>query len=199
MREHLQPWYDKWLAEHRETDLIHVGRNARGEASLPQVHFVRDNLAGLFWSDVPYASRAAAPPRTDTKETAYVIGEHSSKSVRLPVYSLERPKLGIQVVLRDNQHDWNVSVISDTPIATDLHGFELDYSRDDDRKRYPNGFRSPGSWGYCYFQGFPDEVKFGPFSENPCKFSLCVNGDYDVYTLLWLLMRDRRGAISGKR
>lgn len=91
-------------------------------------------------------------------------------------------------------HDWNVSVISETPVTTDLRGFELDYSRQDDRDRYPNGFRAPGAWGYCYFQGFSPDVQFGPFSESPCKFSLCVRSDYEVYTLLWLLLRDRRVA-----
>lgn len=191
MREHLQPWYDKWLTDHKETNLIYVGRNARGEVTLPQVHFVRERLAGLFWADVPYDRRAAAPPREDSKETAYVIGEHTSKSVRLPVYSLERPDLGLQVVLRDNYHDWNVSVISETPITTDLRGFELDYNQRD-RERYPNGFRAGGSWSYCFFQGFPDELRFGPYSENPRKFSICIDSDYEVYTFLWLILRDRR-------
>ena len=196
MREHLQPWYDRWLAEHADTNLIYVGRDARGEVTLPQVHFVRDDLAGLFWADVPYDARKTAPPREDCKETALVIGEHSSKSVRLPVYSLERPDLGIQVVLRENYHDWNVSVISETPIAADLRGFQLDYARAEDRARYPKGFRAPGSWGYCFFQGFPHEVQFGPHSENPRRFSLCINSDYEVYTFVWLLMRDRRGVAS---
>lgn len=196
MREHLQPWYDRWLAEHKETDLFYVARDRRGDVSLPQVslpqvHFVRDRLAGLLWADVPYEARAIAEPR-ECRETARVIGEHTSKSVRLPVYSLERPDLGLQVVLRDNYYDWNVSVISETPIAADLRGFELDYSRDEDRARYPSGFRAPGSWGYCYFQGFPREMQFGPFSESPRKFSLCVRSDYEIYTLLWLIMRDRR-------
>jgi hypothetical protein len=199
MREHLQPWYDKWLADHKETKLIYVrryvGRNARGEVTLPQVHFVRDVLAGLFWAGVPYEQRAAAEPRNNCKETAYVIGEHTSKSVRLPVYSLERPDLGLQVVLRDNYHDWNVSVISETPITTDLRGFELDYFRKEDRERYPDGYRPGGSWGYCYFQGFPREVQFGPYSENPRRFSLCIEDTYQMYTFLRLILRDRRAAV----
>jgi hypothetical protein len=192
VREHLQPWYDRWLVEHQDTKLIYVGRNARGEANLAQVHFVRDDLAGLLWADVPYDRRATSPPRDDCKETAYVIGEHTSKSVRLPVYSLERPDLGLQVVLRYNFHDWNLSVLSETPVTTDLRGFELDYARKEDRDRHPSGFRAPGTWGYCFFQGFPHEVQFGPFSENPKKFSLCIDSAYQVYTFLWLLMRERR-------
>lgn len=198
MREHLQPWYDAWLAEHERTNLLYVNRNRLGEVMLSQVHFVRDELAGLFWADVPYDRRAAAPPRSDTKETAHVIGEHTSKSVRLPVYSLERPDLGLQVVLRDNYHDWNVSIVSETPIEADLRGFELDYARKEDRDRYPDGYRAGGSWGYCFFQGFPREVQFGPYRENPRKFSLCVGDNYQVYTLLWLVLRDRRDRRDGR-
>jgi hypothetical protein len=188
MHEHLQPWYDKWLAEHHETDLLYVSRNARGEVSLSQVHFVRDRLAGVFWADLPYDQRPASPPRNDCKETAYVIGQHTSKSVRLPVYSLERPDLGLQIVLRDNMYDWNVSVVSETPIATDLRGFKLSYSDEKERERHANS----GYWDYCFFQGFPDELQFGPYSENPRKFSLCINSDYEMYTFLWLITRDRR-------
>lgn len=192
MKEHLQPWYDKWLTEHKGTGLIYVRRNQRGEVSLPQVHFVRDSLARMVWSDVPYDDRPKAPPRDDCRESAYVIGEHRSKSVRLPVYSLERPDLGLQIVLRDNYHDWNVSVLSETPITTDLRGFGLDYRRETDRARFPDGYIPGNSWGYCFFQGFPEEVQFGPFSENPRRFSLCISSNYAVFTFVWLIMRDLR-------
>jgi len=186
MKEHLQPWYDKWLIEHEDTNLLHVDHNARGQVHLRQVEFVRDVLAGVFWEGA-YDRRKPATPRDDCNESAYVIGKHQSKSVRLPVYSLERPDLGLQVVLRDNFYDWNVSVLSETPITTDLRGFELDYRREEDRERFPNGYTPGHCWGYCFFQGFPEEVQFGPFKENPCRFSLCIRGDYDVYTFLWLL------------
>lgn len=191
MREHLQPWYDKWLTEHKDTNLIYVSRNRDG-VYLSQVHFVRYSLAGLFWADIPYDKRNPAPPRDTCKETALVIGEHTSKSVRLPVYSLERPDIGLQIVLRDNYHGWNVSVISETPITTDLRGFELDYRDEDDRKRFPDGYIPGWSWGYCFFEGFPTDVEFGPFSENPRKFSLNIGSDYQVYTFVYLLMRDLR-------
>jgi hypothetical protein len=195
MREHLQPWYDKWLEEHKDTTLIYVQRSPQEGPSLAQVHFVRDTLASLVWADVPYDNRKPATPRDALRETAWVIGEHTSKSVRLPVYSLERPDLGLQIVLRDNYHDWNVSVISETPIvASLLQGFKLDYSSDKERARFPNGYEPGRSWGYCFFQGFPEEVQFGPYSENPRRFSLSIQNAHKVYTFIWLLMRDRRSS-----
>ena len=196
MKVHLQPWYDKWLKAHEDTNLSYVSRDHRGQAQLHQVHFVRDTLCGMLWADVPYDKRGNAPPRDTCKETCYVIGEHTSKSVPLPVYSLERPDLGVQIVLRDNYHDWNVSVMLEKPLpdlGEVLEGFELDYSREEDRKRFPDGYTPGHSWGYCYFQGFPEEVQFGPYSENPRKFSLCIGGEYSLHTFMWLLMREIRG------
>lgn len=192
MKIHLQPWYDQWLKEHRDTNLYHVSRNPRGEAFLHQVHFVRDDLSGMLWADVPYNKRPSAPPRDDCKETGFVVGEHMSKSVPLPVYSLERPDLGIQFVMRDNFHDWNVSVISEKPITTDLRGFQLDWS-EEDKKRFPNGYTPGRSWGYCHFQGFPEEFQFGPFSQNPCRFSMCLGSETKLWTLFFLILRDIRG------
>jgi len=195
MKIPMQAWYDKWLKANQDTNLVYVPKNNRGEPSLHQVHFVRDTLASIVWADVPYDKRPNEPPPRDTcKETCFVIGEHKSKSVSLPVYSLERPDLGIQFVLRDNYHDWNISVLSEKPITTDLRGFELDFSESDKKRFAERGPWTPGgSWGYCYFQGFPMEVQFGPFSQNPSRFSLCIGGEYSVHNFIWLIMRDLRG------
>lgn len=192
MKIHLQPWYDKWLANERIAK--NIPPNTNDGPSLHQLHFVRDHLCGMLWADVAYNKRPHSHPRDELKESCFVIGEHSSKSVHLPVYSLERPDLGIQFVLRDNYHDVNMSVISEKPINADtLRGFELDYSRESDRKEFANGYRPGRSWGYCYFQGFPEDVQFGPFSENPRKFSLCLGSEYSVWTFVWLIMREVRG------
>jgi hypothetical protein len=195
MHEHLQPWYDTWLAEHAGTDLIYaVGSDKKPQ--LQQVHFVRDMLAAIVWQDVPYEKRAPASPR-ECKETAFVVGEHLSKSVRLPVYSLERPDLGLRIVARDNFYDWNVSVASERDVATDLRGFPLDYWIESERERFKDGYQPGRSWGYCFFQGFPSDMQFGPYKENKRRFSMCVGSDYELFTLVWLIMRDVRGGRDG--
>ena len=122
MRMHLQPWYDHWLEEHKDTGLLYARSGER--VQLGQVHFVRDDLGPLFWSGVPYDERPVAGARADCRETALVVGEHHSKSVRLPVYALERPDIGLRVILRDNWYDWNVSVIAEKPVDADLRGFQ---------------------------------------------------------------------------
>jgi len=187
-KEHLQPWYDKWLEEHADTDLIYT--RSGGKIQLSQVHFVRDQLSAVFWQGIPRKDRPPAPPRDGCKQTAFVIGEHHSKSVRLPVYLLERPDLGLKVVLRDNYHDWNISVVSETPVEADLRGFVLDYRDEEEQEKFRDGYKPGRYWGYCFFQGFPDKYWFGPYSENPRKFSLYNSSDYITYTLVWLLMRE---------
>ncbi len=150
-----------------------MNRDHRGDPYLAQVHFVRDTLAGLLWADVPYDTRPQSTPREECKETAFVVGEHRSKSVRLPVYSLERPDLGLAVTLRDNYHDWNVSVSQERATA-DLRGFPLN------------------DLTYCFFQGFPEDRRFGTYAANPLRFSMCLGSMHEVYTLLWLLLREAR-------
>lgn len=195
MKVHLQTWYRKWLDAHSDTNLIYVSRNSRGEPSLHQVHFVRDTLCGMLWADVPYDKRKDTGDGHD-KETCYVIGEHTSKSVPLPVYSLERPDLGLQIIARDNYHDWNVSVITEKPLSDGwniLKGFQLDFP-ESDKKRFESEPWRPGrSWGGCYFQGFPEEVQFGPYSKDCRRFSLCMGGEYSLHTFLFLILRDLRG------
>ncbi len=48
---------------------------------------------------------------------AYVIATHRSKSIELPVVSLERPDLGIQFVLCNNFYHTKLSVISERPLV----------------------------------------------------------------------------------
>jgi hypothetical protein len=171
VKEQLQDWYSKWLEVYRNTDLFWAKSR-----QLKQVHFVRDELVPL----VRNSNRDSAE--------AYVIGEHRSKSVRLPVILLEHKNL--KLVMRDNFHDWNLSVISEKPVPPDtMRGFTVDYPVRD-KERFPNGYIKGNSWDYLFFQGFPEEFQFGPYSESPHNFSLCLSTDYQLYTFVWLLLRD---------
>lgn len=74
---------DKWL-------------EGRGGTVYQQANFVRDNLLplvghGLDWED--YA------------RGCFVIGEHTSKQIILPVYEMCREDLGLRLVMRNNFHD----------------------------------------------------------------------------------------------
>lgn len=187
MRIGLQEWYDAWRKRYADTDLLYIKKTHTGEPTSPQIHFVRDDLSrcvmrGIAYEDVPKETGT----RRDCRYTADVIGTHHSKSVELPVYEIARPDLGLRFVLRDNFYDWNVSVISEKPIETDLRGFVLDFDKDSARDKW----WASGTWGYCFFQGFPEDCCFGPYALDKRKFSTYMNSDHMVHTFVWLIMRD---------
>lgn len=190
MKIGLQSWYRTWLKEHERTNLIYAGGASGDGPRLDQVNFVRDRLGHqLVWGDVPFEDREKEPaPNDDQRVTAWVIGEHRSKSVRLPVYLIERPDLGVRFVLRDNFHDWNVTVVAEKPVETDLRGFELDFRDEEERMRWVPG----GYWSYLLFQGFPNEFCCGPYSLNKRRFSLSIYTREEVYMLIALILRDLR-------
>lgn len=200
MKVGLQAWYNAWREKYQGSDHLYVARRQDGSVWSHQIEFVRDTLAKLFWGDVKYDDIPCEPePCPRHKVTAWVIGEHLSKSVMWPVYSLERPDLGLQFVLRDNLYNWNVSVVAERGIVTDLRGFQLDFS-DSDRKRIADRavsshlppWQEGDSWSYLFFEGFPDEYRFGPFARNPRRFSIEIGTDYKLYTFMWLILRDWR-------
>lgn len=189
MREHLQKWYREWLKEHEETDLIYAG--AGGKPSLHQVHFVRDTLSSIVNMGIRYEDL----PKTDIglgyeeRDAGFVISEHGSKSVRLPVYLLERADLGLKFVLRNNFYDWNITVVSELPVMADLEGFATDISP---REKEEGRWQRPGDyWGYCFFQGFPDDMCLGPYAMDQSRFSIWMGTDYEVYAFVRLVVQDQ--------
>ncbi len=191
MTKHLHLWFLRWLKAHEDTELIYANGAKR------QIMFVRDTLAPMVWGDIKYDDRATFPdPDEPDKPEKYwdkvgatVVGEHTSKSVPLPVYDLSRPDLGLRFVLRDNFHDWNISVVSETPIdAKSLLGFPIDFHNDEERAEW-----TPGRyWGYLFYQGFPDDLRYGPLRSDPRKFSTWCASSYQVYALLFTILNSRR-------
>lgn len=87
----LQTWFNENMPD--PTKL------AWANSARAQVRFVRDDLHGLFITS--HNDRAEQPIR--------VVGTHSSKSVKLPVYSIKVPDY-IEVRLRGNFYNWITTV-----------------------------------------------------------------------------------------
>jgi hypothetical protein len=182
VREPLQIWFDNWRAEYDSSTLYF--KNAASE----QIMFVRDVLAPLFWAGVPYSELASeGEPRGDCKITGFVIGEHRSKSVRLPVYLLERTDLGLQFVMRGNFHDWKLSVTSERPIESDLFPYLFHTTPPIDPEYTGNELAS------VYFEGFPEDRIFGYHYDNHRRWSACLN-QRNLWTVIFLCMHSA-GAI----
>lgn len=138
-----------------------------------QIFFIRDTITYLIGNGLSSKEIDKLP---------IVISTHTSKSVLLPVVSLERKDLGIRFILRDNFHNWKLSVISEKPIDVDLDGLcHTDPPIDPD---YTGDPLHP-----VYFEGFPRDLVFGYYSSNKNKFSAEIYSNYNLYTVIFLIMK----------
>lgn len=155
----LQAWFS---ANIPDEDLIY--KNGLAE----QVMFVRDTVSGLI-------SRSYI----EYKRLPKVISTHTSKSVKLPVYYFNSAYA--KLVLRNNFHDWKVSVDSKVgPLE-----FELDDLCDT---------KSDVHAVYC--EGFQDEWVFPAYEKSQERFTVELRDKFSLYTFLFLL---RRAALAQGR
>ena len=98
--------------------------------------------------------------------------------------SLERKDLGLRFILRNNFHDWKMSVISTEPIRAD-YGSLFHTTPPTDPKYTGDPLAS------CYFEGFPDDLIFGYFSKDAKRFSAEIHGRHALWTAIYLTLRDR--------
>ena len=132
-----------------------------------QVKFVRDDLAGLLCPRIDHTI-------DEYRDLVKVCGTHRSKSVLLPVFSIES-KRGFRLTMRNNFHDWGVSV----EVTHGCNAVTWDF----DRLADPNKVDS-----YC--EGFPPNRKFGTFAQSSHEFTVGLQAsDYNLYTFVYLLMR----------
>lgn len=136
-----------------------------------QIDFVRD--------DVPNALARSFEEYRAIKSGTVVIGEHTSKSVRLPVFRVTLAD-GTAFTMRCNFHDWKVSVESPRDVNADFMGLFDPNLRISD----------------VYCEGFPEELVYGPYAESKRRFTVELSGrNYSVFTLLWIFAHQ----VLGKR
>ena len=91
----------------------------------------------------------------DDETDIEIVGKHRSKSIDLPVVKYFLPK-GSTLIVRNNFHDWAVSVVSKQPLNTEALaaiGLNLETKSS------------------CYYEGFLRSSVFGSFLKNPQLFS----------------------------
>ncbi len=142
---HLQAWFN----DNQPSDnMFYKGGYDR------QCMFVRDNFGRLFH---------------DILEKIEVISTHTSKSIKLPVYHIVMN--GIEIIMRDNFHDWKLSVISDQILDFPDELF--------------SGPEKQVNAIYC--EGFDKSWVFAPYKENQKQFTVEIYNDNLVYVFLFLL------------
>lgn len=122
-------------------------------------------------------------PYEQYDDLARVIGTHLSKSIELPVVQWTRPDLGVTFTMRDNFHDYKLSVSSDRPIDDPVFPALFNTAPPIDPAYTGNPLAD------CYFEGFPSVLVYGYQSQNQRVWSASIGGSHAAYMVVFLCMR----------
>ncbi|OHB02238.1 MAG: hypothetical protein A3A96_02150 [Candidatus Zambryskibacteria bacterium RIFCSPLOWO2_01_FULL_39_39] len=146
-----------------------------------------------YWDQIIFVRDAITPLLAKTDEEykeiqagMKAISEHTSKSVRLPVFRVELAD-GTAFTMRYNFYDWKVSVSSPRDVEADFMGL----------------FNPNEHVHEVYCEGFPKGLVYGPYAENKRQFTIELpSGNYHLFTFFWIFAhqvlgiqnKDGRGA-----
>lgn len=128
--------------------------------------FVRDTLPQVLFPNLQHEKQ---------RERLTVISTHMSKSIVLPVYEINIPEQGIILTMRNNFHDWKVSIESLHPIPNRFDGL----------------FNVKETFSSVLCEGFPSNKVFSSYEENQKMFTIEIHDDYRLFTFLWLLLQTK--------
>jgi hypothetical protein len=130
-----------------------------------------------YWMQINFFNSVIPQLFTKTYEageqflaSAKVIGEHTSKSVKLPVVLFKLEPTTVMIV-RNNFMNWKVSIFSDEDIDCDFMGL---FDPNEQEKAV-----------YC--EGFSRRDVYGPYAISKKEFTLNLDSTYDFYTFLYIL------------
>ena len=123
-----------------------------------QVLFVRDTIYNLLNKNIKCID---------------VISEHTSKSIKLPVYKiLLNDKT--EIIMRNNFYDWKFSIKTknelNIPASLISDGYDEKISN-------------------CYCEGFDNSWVYDCYLNNKSNFTVELNDNYNVYTFLFLIQQ----------
>jgi len=128
-----------------------------------QIIFIRDTIPGIF--------ATTYGEYFDIQQSIAVISDHTSKSIKLPVAQITTIS-GINLILRNNFHDWKISVRS--PVVINGNFAKL--------------FDPEEQFNHIYCEGFKPEWVFSSYSRNKSRFTVELhNGEYHIFTFLWIM------------
>jgi hypothetical protein len=132
-----------------------------------QVCFVRDEIP-RFLSDNYDSYKTIS-------ENITVISTHTSKSISLPVYCIKAN--GDKFILRNNFHDWKVSVETYNMHKIDFGSLGL--------------FNIESQVHQVYCEGFKPEWVYKPYADDKFKYTLEINNDFDLKLFFWLIQKSK--------
>ena len=114
----------------------------------------------------------------DIQTNMQVIGSHRSQSVSLPVVKIVPAVGNWSAIVRGNFRDWKVSFE-----WREKFPFTLDTGR---------LFDLHAKYSSVYCEGFPAANVYGPYIENPHKFTAELYDDVSLYTFFFMVDRHVR-------
>lgn len=140
-----------------------------GESFWNQIQFFRDTIIPLFYStltkDIELKDYEKGQELISKQYD--IIGEHTSKSIILPVLKLTYK--GTEIVVRNNFYNYETTIIAtkDIELPTELVGESQTF----------------------YYEGFPGYYKIHKYYsyENKQKFSVLTYSSYKFYALMFML------------
>jgi hypothetical protein len=134
-----------------------------------QIVFIRDDIVHVLARTNPMDYEKWHYRSEEIRNSLQVINTHRSKSIKLPVYQINYK--GFTFILRNNFYDWKISVIGTKIVTCNFKGL----------------FEDDNIINPIYCQGFPEEYVFGSYKDNNGKFTIEINGRYNLYTFMFLL------------
>jgi len=158
--EHLPVNADAWMKVHES-----ITRNIMHKDIVQRMYsFVKNDISKMLF-DNDEAMVASFPIR--------VVGTVLEKGMIIPVYQIEVPMLGLELILGFVNDSWKLSIMSEKPIMNAFKGL-FDYNR-----------KLPSE----HVQGFDKNVEFTKLVENKNRFTCLIHSEYNLYTALYIIKR----------
>lgn len=137
-----------------------------------QIRFIRDRLPELF-HDIIYNNEYAIN-YTKAQKRIVVINTHTSKSIKLPVVLIDlEDTLELKLIMRNNFHDWKISVLSSVFSIEACFGYLFEQ----------NEIIDP-----IYCEGFKEKFVFDSYQNDKKFFTVEIRNDYQMYTFIFLVI-----------
>lgn len=136
------------------------------DAAWQQNNFIRDVVCRGLLGVIPFK-----------------VSEHTSKSIKLPVYGFVMDN-GIVIVARENFYGWKLSVKSPRPLPIDYLPTDILEGVYNENCENKNKIYS------CYLEGFKEGWSYdayNPKDDKQTEFTIGVYDNYNFYMLMYLL------------
>lgn len=129
-----------------------------------------------FWEQISFMRSCVgallAHNGEEYRELVQVVGTHTSKSIVCPIYYIHLEKEKIDIWMRYNFYNWNVTIHSR------LKAIDCDFLGVVDDRNY----------GYCFCEGM-EQWKEGPMSNSKFKFTVHISNHYECYVFFRVLRK----------